>query len=269
MKHFTKYVDAYHILNSNHITVALFKKAEAFLNTFEVDFEELYGGINMVLNVHMTKHLSKCVLRNGPLCCYSAYNMEDNIGHLVSSIHGNTDVIVQCTQKYLLEKNLKVKLENSAVAQAFYKKIEDVRRVNKPLRNSLLSIDDIDFIVNTIRSAPVEEFASVWIENDFYRAEKNVNIGKRKTYDSFIVTNFGTVGTIKSIFKTNCNTIYILFMEDYYVKNDDFCNSIKMLEVNLNPAYHIVKADDIVKAVLIKFSDTLAFSTFPNNCERS
>jgi hypothetical protein len=269
LKHFAKYVDAYHILNSNHITVQLFRKAERFLNEFEYEFEELYGGINMVLNVHLTKHISKCVLRNGPLHCYSAYNMEDSIGHLVSSIHGNTDVILQCTQKYLLERNLKVKLENSVIAQDYYNKIEDVRRANKPLRNLFLSEDEINFILNTIQCAPVEAFSSVWIENDFYRVENNANIGKRKTYDSFIVKNGGIVGTIRSIFKTNLNAMYFLFREDYSVKPDNLCDSIKVLELNLNPVYHIAKAGDVVKAVFIKFFDTLAFSAFPNNCERN
>lgn len=268
LKHFAKYVDAYHIFNSNSITDELFAKGEILLNTFEYEFEELYGGINMVFNVHLTKHISECVLRNGPLCCYSNYNMEDSIGHLVSSIHGTTDVVMQCTRKYLLEKNLKLKLENSIVAQDFYTKIVDVRRNNKSLRESHLSRDDIDFVLNTIQTAPVEEFSSVWINKDFYRVETNANISKAKTYDSFIVTNGGIVGTIKSIFKTNCNTMYILFRENYYVKHDDICDSIKSLELNLNTVYRIAKADDILKAVFIKFADTLAFSTFPNNCER-
>lgn len=269
LEHFAKYVDAYHIFNSNNITVQLFRKGEMLLNEFVREFEELYGGINMVINIHLSRHISKCVLMNGPLCCYSAYNMEDHIGHLVSSIHGNTDVTIQCVQKYLLERDLKAQLENSAIAQAYYKKIEDIRRTNKPLTHSLLSTDEIDFIRNTIQCAPVEEFSSVWVESDFYRVETNTTDSKRKTYDAFIVTNGGIVGTIRSIFKTNLNEMYFLFKEDYHVNRDNLCDSIKLLQLNLNPIFHITKADDIVKSVFVKFSDTLAYSTIPNNVERN
>jgi hypothetical protein len=45
LNHFTKFVDAYHILNSNHITADTFKRADELLSSFEYEFEELYGGL--------------------------------------------------------------------------------------------------------------------------------------------------------------------------------------------------------------------------------
>lgn len=265
LKHFAKYVDAYHILNSNHITPELFEKAERLLNMFVFEFEDLYGGKNLVINVHMTKHISKCVLKNGPLCCYI---MEDNIGYLVSLIHGTTDIIKQCTQKYLLAKNLKSMLSTSTTAQIFYKKMEDERRNNKLLKNTNLNRYEIDFIQNTIQSPLYEEFSGVWMGNNFYRIEESVNTAEnRKTYDSFIATKDGRVGTIKSIFNTISDQ-YILFREDYFIKRGDICESIQFLELNTTPMYQVAKREDAIKAVFIKFDNTLAFSTFPNNIER-
>jgi hypothetical protein len=269
LKHFAKYVDAYHIFNSSHITPDLFEKAERLLNSFEFEFEELYGGKNMVINVHLTKHISKCVSQNGPLCCYTAYNMEDNIGHLISMIQGTTDVLKQCTQKYLLIKNLKSRLDESVKARQFYKKIEDDRFHNKTLNNPNLSRYEIEFIQATIQAAPCKKFASVWLERDFYRIEESACISSnRKSFDSFIATKCGLAGTIKSIFATDCDSTYILFREDYLIQRNDLCDSIKYLEINPTPVYHVAKLEDIMKCVFIKFDHTLAFSTFPNKFER-
>lgn len=222
----------------------------------------------MVFNIHMLQHIAVCVQKNGPLCCYTAYNMEDNIGHLVSTIHGTNDVIKQCTQKYILEKNLHVQLENSEIARNYYEKIESKRYSNRPMTKSKLTMDEKFLIQNTIEHAPIDEFQSIWIGKDLYRAEEREDVvHKRKTYDSFVQTGCGILGTIKSIFKTNCNSTYMLIRQDYRLTNDNICDSIKSLEVNLRPELHVVKTDNIKKAVLIKFSNTLAFSVLPNNIE--
>lgn len=269
LHHFTKLVDAYHIFNSTNITPELFEKGEALLDAFVDEFEDLYGEINMVFNIHMLQHIPECVRKNGPLCCYSNYNMEDNIGNLVSRIHGTTDVVIQCTHKYILDKELNKKLEKSDIAQKFNEKIENHRYGNSPLQSSNLTRSEIEFIQNTLQKAPIEEFRSLWIGKDFYRSEEGVEMSrKRKTYDSFVVTNDGILGTIRSIFKTFCKSTYILLREDYCLKNVHPCESIKSLGLISRPAIHVINTNKIKKAVLIKFGNTLVYSTFPNKIER-
>lgn len=113
-----------HILNSTRISEKRRKKANGLLKSFVDEFEELYGENNMVYNIHQLKHLGECVSRNGPLFAYSAYALEDYIGHLVSFVKGTTDVATQISSRYLLEKNLQVHLQKSDVALTYYNRIE-------------------------------------------------------------------------------------------------------------------------------------------------
>lgn len=195
LNNFTKLVDAIHIFTSNCITVDLFEKGRALLDEFVDEFEDLYGGINMVFNIHLLQHIAMCVKKNGPLCCYTAYNMENNIGHLVSAIHGTNDVTKQCIQKYILEKNLLAKLESSVIARSYYKKIESKLTAIRPLKSSKLTTNEKDLIQNAIAEYPIDEFESIWVGKDFYRAEEREDLVKRrKTYDSFILTTGGLFG---------------------------------------------------------------------------
>lgn len=270
MKHFGQLVDSCHIFTANSINNEMFMRGEELINTFVHDFEDLFGGINMVYNVHILKHIPKCVEENGPLCFYTAYNMEDNIGHVVSHVHGTSDVVKQCAQKYMLESCLKTALSTSERAQSFNEKIHFVYRNNKPLSRSNLSIEQRDFIRATINKIPVEEFHAIWIGKDFYRAEESdINSRNRKTYDSFVATNNGKVGTITSIFKTECNSVYMLYREDYIQTNNDICEKVIFLEPKPAPACHIVNSQEIEKAVFIKFDNVIAFSNFPNTIERN
>lgn len=59
----------------------------------------------------------------------------------------------------------------------------------------------------------------------------------------------------------------MLIREDYCLSNYDVCNSIKSLAINNVPELRVVKTDNVKKAVLIKFANTLAFSALPNNIE--
>lgn len=112
------------MLSSTCISEEDLALSERLLNEFVEEFELLYGQENMVYNVHLLLHLSEMVRKNGPLFCYSNYNMEDNMGHLIRSVHGTNDVLNQVCSKYLMEKKLLHNLSISPTARQYYSNIQ-------------------------------------------------------------------------------------------------------------------------------------------------
>lgn len=148
--HLVKLIEAVHVLNRDKISVNDLEKCNMLLNSLVEEFEQIYGQTNMVYNVHLLLHTAKCVEKNGPLFCYSNYATEDNLGHLLSLVHGKTDVLSQITDRYLLERELHRRVNNSLKVREYHKQIKHrpLKKISK-LGDSLLVgkpeiINDID-----------------------------------------------------------------------------------------------------------------------------
>lgn len=122
--HILKLIEAIHILSSNKISMENINRAEELLQSYVFEFEEIFGKEQMVFNVHLLLHTAECVRKNGPLFAYSNYSTEDNLGHLVTFVKGNTDVLSQIANRYWLEKNLHSHLEESSMAKSYYDSIK-------------------------------------------------------------------------------------------------------------------------------------------------
>lgn len=70
------------------------------MDKFLVEYEVLYGKINMTYNVHLLKHLAKNVSLWGPLWAYSAFVFENNNGILLQLVKGTTGIPTQIVKKY-------------------------------------------------------------------------------------------------------------------------------------------------------------------------
>lgn len=186
-----------HILNSTCISEKQRRKANKLLNSFVNEFEELYGEINMVYNVHQLKHLVECVNRNGPLSTYSNYPMEDYIGHLRSLVKGTTDVTSQICSRYLLEKELHVQLNKSQLARQYYETIESklsfpiVRKVSgllvlgKAKIMSHLNERELKYIRNSLHVddyIEIQEYRSAFLDNRFFYEISSNNTKKRTIF---------------------------------------------------------------------------------------
>ncbi|KAG4065775.1 hypothetical protein HA402_012453 [Bradysia odoriphaga] len=111
LNHFTFFSEAAFIFLKTSISRSEYQKATKYLMKFHDDFEKLYGEQNMMHNVHLLKHIPKCVSDCGPLWAYSNFNFESNNGSLVKHVKGTTDVERQISTKYAFN-NVLASLKN-------------------------------------------------------------------------------------------------------------------------------------------------------------
>lgn len=81
-------------------------QAEVMLTKFVKQHQHLFGKENMVMNVHLLKHLANSVRKLGPLWSHSAFPFERNNGNLLKMVNGTTDVLLQVSSKYCLKQSL-------------------------------------------------------------------------------------------------------------------------------------------------------------------
>jgi hypothetical protein len=227
----------------------------------------------MVINIHLLLHIPTCVSQNGPLCMYTAYNMEDNMGHLVSMIHGTTDPLKQCAQRYLLEQNLKQQIQTSEMARAYYNQIHNpFKNEKKTLKKSHLNEEERAFVQTETGSQHFIEYENIYNKGNFYKIEDDLSRnGQRKTNDSFLVTKNGHFGQIKSIFSLPNNSLYILLHSTYCLKKRNQTSKyIHFLKMNARPTYTIIEIADIgKKSILMENECNIAYSVIPNIYERN
>lgn len=235
-------MDAIHILCSDSISTNDLQNAETLLSSFVTEFEELYGKINMVSNIHQLKHLSKCVKENGPLFCYSNYVMEDFIGHLVSFVSGKTDVLEQISDRYILEKKLLECIQSSPLVEEFYNQI----RSEKPFANAekiqntivigrskfILTQEEKEFIKHTLLIEDgdlVDEYKAAFVnKRHFYQKDNNTRTNDSLVFD---VEN-NSFCELKCVFTLE-SCVYFLVSQKYKINNrwKDICCSIIPLEI--------------------------------------
>lgn len=104
LKHVRLLSAATYILLKTTITYEEIDEAEKMLHQFVVQHQQLFGVENMVMNIHLLKHLADSVRSLGPLWCHSADSFERNNGVLLRKVNGTTDVLQQVSSKYCLSK---------------------------------------------------------------------------------------------------------------------------------------------------------------------
>lgn len=284
MKHLAKLVDATHILSSVYITKSDLKVAHNLLVSFVEEFEILYGKEHMVYNVHQLLHITECVKLNGSLFAYSNYANEDYIGHLVNFVQGTTDVTTQVCSRYILEKNLYVHLQKSALAQSYFDQIESklsfpiAEKVDGSLviGNSKLTSgfneQELLMIRNTLEvteETEIDEYKSIFLNcKAFYETYEN-NLNKR-TDDSIILnTENNRFALIKSIIRVN-QQLYFFIVEKFKTLNDTDCKKVKFLDEKESYTQKLISSALIgEKHAFVKFEKTIAISKFPNLHEKN
>lgn len=134
LNHLTLLSEAIFIFLQSKITRVEYEKASNNLISFVTEFQKLYGEENMTNNVHLLKHLPKCVTDCGPLWAYSNFCFENNNGSLVKHVHGTTDVLHQIASKYEFNNSLnRLKIMCESTSSSTFNYIEKMKtmRVKK------------------------------------------------------------------------------------------------------------------------------------------
>lgn len=101
LEHYALLITAIYILLKENVTGNDLNNATRLLENFVVEFQILYGEINMVFNIHLLTHLSKCVSMFGPLWNFSLFNYESCNGHLIKLCKGTVAAANQIACRFL------------------------------------------------------------------------------------------------------------------------------------------------------------------------
>lgn len=217
VKHVRLLSAAVYILLKSTITRQEIDEAEKMLFRFVGQHQKLFGKQNMVMNVHLLKHLVDDVRELGPLWCHSAFPFERNNGVLLKKVNGTTDVLLQISSKYCLSKsviNHRINNRNG--------KSNDGENVSLLGRSVLVT-------EKSLRAFSIESLKEVNLSNKALYVHKRIKLNNviytstlytlpKKSIDYFIGLESGMIGKAKYYFKSNGNT-YVL-MEEFDTVDD-------------------------------------------------
>lgn len=275
-----KLVEATHILCSTQITDDQLNKSAELLQSYVHEFEDNYGQENMLFNVHLLLHTTKCVRKNGPLFTYSNYLFEDYIGVLARSVLGPTDIVSQVTTRYLMTKNLERHLQDSPSAKAFNNRIAHNHYsvtwkygnfifVGKPTEVNDTIV--CQFIQNELQVNVAQEvcaYRAVFIDKKIFFETVNES-DKKKTSDAFVcIPENNIYGEIICIIKERQ---YVHFVINNKYKLDEI--AIQPFIYKLIPKEDelcLIQATDLHhKYALVKTNKMIICAKFPNLYERN
>jgi len=91
--------------------------AKTLLQMFVEGFNDIYGDLEMVNNVHLITHVADVVEKCGPAWCYSAYPFESGNGELLKLVNGTTGIPSQLCKKYAMVKSVNSYMEGRQISQ--------------------------------------------------------------------------------------------------------------------------------------------------------
>lgn len=270
LKHFALLSESIYTLLKTSISPSDRKKAEINLKTFVVNFENYYGLIKMVYNVHLLTHLVQIVVKCGPLWAYSNFNFESNNGVLVRNVTGTTDVEHQILSKYKYNNvlnNLKSKsekavqyidsLSNTRVKKS--KKLGEITLLGTWHKQELLPAEQMILSHKSVLAYHKFCYSNDIYYSTFYKRAKQTN-------DSIICSKDGRFGEIVVIYE-NAETVYIL-LKIIFVEVVPCPKHLKRITETQVDTYATIRADEVKEKCLIINTSTESYiSTLPNKFE--
>lgn len=203
VKHFRLLSAAIYILLKSTITREERDEAEKMLHKFVKQHQELFGVDNMVMNVHLLKHLVEDVRSLGPLWTHSTFPFERNNGVLLKKANGTTDVLQQISSKYCLSKTM-------------------IHRQNKlKVNEKILLGRSVKIVESCLRVFNVETMMEIDFSNKELYVHKRINLKNivytstlytlpQKSVDFFVELNSDFIGKVKYYFESNSKAYAII-----------------------------------------------------------
>ena len=92
---------------NNRITPLQLNEAERLLESWSLDFTELYNLNNCKFNFHLVVHLTQSVRRLGPLLATTLFQFESHNQVLLSTLRGPRHLLSQMATRLLIIPQLK------------------------------------------------------------------------------------------------------------------------------------------------------------------
>ncbi len=170
--------------------------AETMLRRFVKQHQEFFGVENMVMNVHLVKHLVDCVRALGPLWCHSTFPFERNNGVLLKKVNGTSDVLLQISSKYCLSKAV-IGHQTISIPSDKILLGRSVKIVDKTLRVfNIETMKEVDFSDKVLLVHKRIKLQNVTYTSTMYTLPK-------KSVDFFIGLASDIIGTAKFYFESN------------------------------------------------------------------
>lgn len=225
VKHIRLLSAAVYTLLKTKITSDEVDEAERQLNQFVMQHQNMFGKENMVMVVHLMKHLSESVRNLGPLWCHSAFPFERNNGCLLKLVNGTSDVLHQIASKYSLSKSLSKKIGITTDKRILLGR--SVKIVEKSLK-----------VVNMNQTETLD------------LSNVSLDVHKRIILNKIIYTSLLYTRPIKSI-------DYFIGLKDgtigmarfYFSRNNEICVMIEKFE-EIDCIHHIVKVKKTKKMII-------------------
>lgn len=200
------------ILCKPSMTFLEIDKACAMLTEFSDGFEEIYGKGAITMNIHLLRHYADMIKISGPLWANSLFAFESNIGEIKKYVTGNTDVLVQISQKYAISKTFDIE-EDEKLVQPNEKLFQEKKIPKIERCISILKSYDIDLTQ--------QKYLTIYRRLNLNGHTYTSEVAKEtKSVDYFVELQDGSLGTVQ--FYIKINDVCFLFLNKYeivYVHN--------------------------------------------------
>lgn len=258
LNHFKLLSSAIYKLLSESISEEDLQDANEKLNEFVRLFQLHYGENRMTMNVHMLKHLVRCVKMLGPLWSFSMFCFESNNGILGKLCNGSADILHEMAFRYLLQNSLTTVNTSKMPGKS------EIGAVLLPVSRIKLDSSVIELL----------QKARIMVDNaNSFTVFQRFKIGEltctsmlykkaNKTIDYFIITSDGTMGKVK---------FYFTFNELNYAMIEEFIKIQKLDHViEIVPTTQkVISAEEIWEKLIYMHIDGNHFVTMrPNRFEK-
>lgn len=269
LQHFALLSEAIFTFLKTSIPINEFNKASKNLDLFVVQFQKLYGEENMVFNVHLLKHLAKCVKDCGPLWGYSNFNFESNNGLLVKFVCGTTNVEKQIATKYNYNNTLNGCKKKRETASDYIdrirsnrvkdcKKIGDITLLGKSKLTKLLAHEK-----QILNCEQIQDYKKFFFLHDVFYSTSYTRA--TTTNDTVICLNNGNYGFITRIYEKD-ETVHVL-IRNLSVEKENLL-PMQIRKVSISETYQSFPVLDIAeKCILVSTKNENYVSKLPNRIE--
>lgn len=254
LKHIRLLSASVYTLLKENITFAEVDEAERMTLSFVKEHQHLFGKDNMVMVIHLIKHMAESVRKLGPLWAHSAFPFERNNGQLLRWVNGTSDVVHQISSKYVLSKTIsgrKPESKNRVLLGREREVRETASHVFSVSSLEILNFSNINLFVHL----------RIRLKNVVYTSVMYTR--PKRSIDYFIGLDTGCIGTAKYYFEAN-GRIYVMINEFTVVDN-----IYHILKVKPTNRLIVASVDEICKKYLyMKVGLSSFIVTPPNSYEK-
>lgn len=244
--HFMLLSSSIFILLKEKITATELHDCEIKLERFVSLYQQYYGQMNMTMNVHLLTHIVHCVKQCGPLWAQSAFAFESFNSVILNYVKGNTDVMCQITEKYILSRQI----EQNA------RTLSDEPRIKLLGKSTDLFIDGQKFLGVFKR---IEINRTIYTSTTYTKPKNSV--------DYFVRLKNNDIGAIR-FFSKHANVINLSYYKYKEVMNIN-CEDNQFLEIERTSIIRGTHVDEIShKLVHIVINSKNFVTHFPNSFEK-